>query len=106
MEWMIYRVNPMSDEIDEVNIFKHGTFKKECARICKDKSLDREEFDKQIISELRYYFWSKIEWEIWIKGCFSSKERKVDAFSQIMINKDKFLDYVWNNRQILAKEKC
>lgn len=105
MEWMVYRINPMNDNIDTVNIFKHGSFKNECIRICKDKSLDREEFNKRIINELRYYFWSKIEWEIWIKGCFSPKEIKVDAFSQVMNNKDRFLDYIWDNRQTLAKEK-
>ena len=91
------------------------------------------------MSELRYYFWCKCEWELIIEitedshiflspwcGCrdpenvkinvtddstldwktFADKhiirqiinKAKIDIYDQVMINWDKFVEYVWENR--------
>ena len=75
-----------------------------------------------------YYFWSKSEYEIVITSFppyIDKKEiekltktnkkireavnldtgKKIDIFDQIMINQDKFIDYLWNNKKLLKKNK-
>ena len=64
----------------------------------------KEDFAKQLRTEVMYYFWAKCEWEVLIKPWVGSKgneEKKVDVCWQIMNNWDAFVDYVWNNRKKL-----
>lgn len=72
------------------------------------KIKDKEEFAQKLRSELMYNFWSKFEYEIIIGpwGSFQdTREIKVDIYDQVMINWDRFLDYVWENRHLLKGEE-
>lgn len=45
-----------------------------------------------------YYFWSKCEWEIILSDFPPSdrfKKKKVDVYEQVMLNWDKFINYLW-----------
>lgn len=46
---------------------------------------------------MKYYFWSKCEWEIiicpWVG---KADDIKIDVYDQLMLNWDKFVDYVWS----------
>lgn len=64
----------------------------------------KDEFAKNLRSELMYYFWSKCEWEVVISPWISSRKNedmKADVCWQVMNNWDVFLDYVWNNKRKL-----
>ena len=64
---------------------------------------DKEIFAKELKSSLMYYVWSKSEYEIIISpwcGGRNTKDKKVDIYSQVMLNWDKFVDYVWNFRKV------
>jgi hypothetical protein len=56
-----------------------------------------KEFDKKVEGELMYAYWAKCEYEILITPWICPKpdeSRKVDIYEQVMINKDRFFEYV------------
>ena len=101
--WNVFYHDCNSGKIDTFNIFDHGSFRayvKKAAKKCQTK----DEFAKNLRSELMYYFWSKCEWEVLISPWISSRENeemKIDVCWQVMNNWDVFLDYVWNNKRKL-----
>ena len=55
-------------------------------------------------NSLRYYYWSKCEWEIVLSDWPPSetfKKEKVDVYSQVVLNWDIFSEYIWENRKQL-----
>lgn len=96
MEWNAYCYNINTKEIEPMNIFRHSRFANDvikAMRTCETK----EAFAEDVRHSLAYYFWSKSEYEILISGLFDSdKEYKVDIYSQVMLNYDKFINYLWN----------
>ena len=103
IKWNVFYHDSNSGKIDTYNIFDHSSFHlyvKKAAKKCQTK----DEFAKNLRSELMYYFWSKCEWEVLISPWISSRENeemKIDVCWQVMNNWDVFLDYVWNNKRKL-----
>ena len=101
MKWNVYVHNFNKNEIEVYNIFEHGSFIEELKKDfqeCKNK----DDFARILRSKLRYYYWSKAEWEIIISPWIGRKEPcdiKIDVYDQIMNNWEVFLDYVWRNMQ-------
>lgn len=101
--WIAFHHDWAGKTIGTFNIFEHGSFRedtKKAARKCKTK----EEFAKELRSNLMFYYWSKCEWEVRIFPFGTSAENediKVDVYWQVMNNWDVFLDYVWNNKKKL-----
>lgn len=98
LEWYVYRESWQTRKIEKHNVFNHVGFSKEVDNLLKTCQTV-EEFDKKLNSELMYYYWSKCEWEIlvspWI-GDVESRSTKIDVYDQVMLNWDKFRDYVWS----------
>ena len=112
--WKVYKENFNQKCIEECNIFDHNEFWDMCQIIwfnvhdhSSDFNTQREEFKTRIGYELQYYFWSKSQWEIKLTTIFTDatdfKNMKVDAYSQIMMNYDRFIEYLWN--WLIAKEE-
>lgn len=102
MEWNVFYHNMNAQEITVFNIFKHGGFMKDVEKLSKECT-DKETFAKELKSSLMYFFWSKSEYEIIISpwcGGRNTKDKKVDIYSQVMLNWDKFVDYVWSFRKV------
>lgn len=97
MEWYVYRYNFNSRKIEKFNIFDHGGFVEDVNK-CLLESDDKDSFEKELNNALLYYYWSKSEWEIIITPWIGDeKERvKIDVYDQVMMNWDKFVDYVWS----------
>ena len=60
----------------------------------------KQEFSERVRSICMYRFWRRWEWELVLKELTSGKdpkEMKVDAYWQIKVNLDRFIDYLWNN---------
>lgn len=101
--WNVFYHDCNGQRIDTFNIFEHGSFREYMRKAAK-KCQTKEEFAKELRSELMYYFWSKCEWEVLILPWVSQRDnqdKKVDVCWQVMNNWDVFLDYVWNNRKKL-----
>lgn len=102
MEWNVYYHNVNKDKIETYNILEHGSFIEDVLNDlneCRHKD-DFAEFKRRLQRELRYYFWSKAQWEILLKpwvGSRNKEEVKIDVYDQVMLNFDIFADYVWRN---------
>ena len=100
MEWNVIYFD--GDKIGTFNIFNHTRFKKEVDELLRLKSISKEDFTEELCRSLRYYFWSKAEWEILIRawcGGNGNEEVKIDVWEQIMWNLDRFVDYIWSFRK-------
>lgn len=90
MKWNVYHYNVNANKIEKFNIFKHYSFNKDVQEELK-KCKTKEEFEERLKSNLRYYFWSKCEYELvvevkddyiylkpWV-GCKNPEEIKIDV---------------------------
>ena len=96
LEWNVFI--EQYNEFKPYNIFSHGGFMTEVKKAYKQYSDNKKEFANQIQSELRYFFWSKCEWEIIVSAWPTSskiKPVKIDVYTQVMWNWDNFIDYTW-----------
>lgn len=101
--WRAFYHDVNGKKVETFNIFDHGRFRGDLKKAAK-KCTTKEEFAKELRSNLMYYYWTKAEWEVliapWI-GSRGGEEIKVDVCWQVMNNWDIFLDYVWNNKKKL-----
>lgn len=126
--WNVFCWDVNRKEIKEWNVFTHGRFIHDmanCLRDCRDK----DEFKTELRREVMYYFGFKVEYETFITEPFPyvTKEEikrladakknikyrehvdveygsKIDVYRQIMMNYDRFIDYLWQNKECV-KEK-
>ena len=101
MEWYVFRHNVNSQQIERWNVFDHGRFREDVLR-CLKKHGNREEFAEALRKELFYYYGMKSEWEVliapWVGGKITN-ERKVDVYTQVRLNWDAFVEYVWGEKK-------
>lgn len=100
--WNVVRHDISQDRIVAYNIFRHESFKTETQNNLA-KCTSKEAFERALKTSLRYYFWSKSEWEVLIAPWCGNQVKdpvKVDAYWQVMMNWNTFLDYVWNFRKL------
>lgn len=103
MEWNVYYHDSNAKKIIEWNIFKHGSFRKETYDLLKS-DLNKKEFIDQLKRSLMYYFWSKSGYEVLILPWIGEAEDiKIDIYDQIMMNWDKFVNYVWSNKEAVKR---
>jgi len=100
--WNVVRHDFNQDRIVAYNIFQHENFKNETQNNLAECT-SKEAFEHALKTSLRYYFWSKSEWEVLIAPWCGTKVNapvKVDAYWQVMMNWHAFLDYVWSSKKI------
>lgn len=99
--WKAIHYNRIKKKIEEFNLFDDVNFLKTVKKDlkeCKSKEL----FAERLQSNLLYYYWGKVEWEIVIMPWENSspeEQMRVDVYWQVMNNWDVFLDYVWNSKK-------
>lgn len=97
--WYAYIENPNRRSIEEYNIFEHGGFRQDCEKYLKECN-DIQSFSEKVKGSLRYYFWSRCEYEIVLTGwpCPEyTKDRKIDIYQQVMLNYTPFINFIWNS---------
>lgn len=99
MEWNVYIYDINKGKIKQWNIFNHARF---CSGVDAIMSMHYTEEDKKfrIRSELMYYFWSKVEYELYlmsVAGADDEAGKKIDVYDQVMLNFDKFFEYIKMN---------
>ena len=108
LTWNVYVGDCNKNRIDTYNIFKHGGF----YRACRDEflylgELDKKQAEQSIRGSLRYYFWSKCEWEIVLSGWpefYGFQKEQIDVAAQVELNWDRFFEYLWTHRHELTEE--
>ena len=100
--WNVYAESFNRKEIVPYNIFEHSQFAEEVKNAFKKYKDDFPSFEKSVKSNLRYYFWSKSEWEIILGPWLGQKHKdemeiKIDVADQVLLNWDIFIKYVWDH---------
>lgn len=107
LEWNTYLSDINKRIIIVFNVFKHHSFYEDLKKIIK-KYKTIEDFSKELKRICMYYFWSKCEYEI-ILTCWPTwdkfREEKIDVYSQLNLNWDKFVNYIWNNKKEILKNE-
>lgn len=94
MEWNVYYYNQNNNKFEIFNVFRHSAFTHDINRVLKS-GLDLAVAKEEIRKALFYYFWAKCEWEIEISAWIGGDARiKVDVYHQVMMNFDRFCEYV------------
>lgn len=102
LSWYVYRQDANSGKIESWDIFEHWRFRQDIIELLKrlDENTDRADFAKDVKSNLMYYFWSKAEYEIILKNWIGKDcEIKIDVYDQVMLNFDKFIDYLYEHKK-------
>ena len=84
---------------EKINALIGGS--EENANLLNKTNISREDFEKELKNILKYYFWSKAEWEVLIRawcGSNGDEEIKIDVWDQIKWNWDRFVEYLWEMR--------
>lgn len=99
MEWNVWYYSVNAGKIRVYNVL-HG--KEDRIRKLKhERSADKDIFSMKLKSEMMYYFWSKFEWELTLSSygglTDGSESMRIDAWDQINLNWERFVDYCWEN---------
>lgn len=111
------------------NIFDHYSFCKGLLEVKKKYKDDFIQFAEHVRKELSYDYWCKAEWEILVTDLFPciDKEQaqkcineieekgsirayvpleadKIDVYTQVMLNWDRFIHYLWDNKRKITKK--
>lgn len=99
IEWYVYYHDFNRNKIIKRNIF-NNSLRKEIEKI-KIDSNSKEEFSEKLDSKMKYYFWSRCEYEVVVTGLFVDTDKvKIDIYDQLRMNWHAFVDYVWSFRTI------
>ena len=105
LEWNVYCDDFNERKIRIFNVFNHHGVIEDLKKFVK-KYKTKEEFCEHLRTTIMYYYWSKCEWEI-VLTSFPERqdytEEKIDVYDQLMLNWDKFCDYVWDNKSLINK---
>jgi hypothetical protein len=108
-KWNVYVFDVNRDAMKDYNIFRHGGFVKYLCEIYQKEALSAVDFQYEVCRELQYHFWSKCEYEIilteWPPHEDLSKDvrKKIDVYDQIMLNIDRFIEWLYTDYQDLWK---
>lgn len=98
MEWYVYVFSINKQRIEKYNIFDHYSFRRDIFNLFYGNNSKEIDYEKELDKILKYYFWSKAEWEIiispWAGGKIEQCEIKIDVYSQVKMNWKTFFDMV------------
>lgn len=100
MKWLVYYYNINKNLMETLDIFSHARFSEEVKKYLK-KYTDKAEFAEAVRGSLFRYYCSKSEYEVLISAWCRGYGRgiKVDIYSQVRLNWDVFIDYLWSLRK-------
>lgn len=113
-----------NNKIDTYNIFDNYTFMNNLYKYKDDNDINT--FSENVRHCLLYSYWAKCEWEVIItdvlptiskeeldrlnneehmyRCCVNLEcEKKVDVYSQVMLNWNVFINYLWENKHLIKE---
>ena len=108
LKWNVYVEDFNARCMRVHNIFDHWSLREDLKKLVKKCGDDRKTFEEELKHHLKYYYWSKCEWEIVLSPWPEWKdfrEMKIDVYDQIALNWEQFVNYVWENRKEILKWK-
>lgn len=120
LEWNVFAEDINANQIKIINIFKNGSYTfiqdllkhaKEYKKMIKcGVSIEEAntKFEEEVMASLMHSYWCRCEWEIIISSWPPTPkipEVKVDIYTQIRMNKDKFIKYLIDNIDLIKEKK-
>lgn len=108
MKWYVLNYDFNLHKAYEFNIFDSVNFLRGVNEAIKVIG-NREEFKDKIDRELKYSFWSKCEYEIYVTDAFHDAPNeisKIDVYDQVKPNLDILVDYIIANLDTEDKVKA
>lgn len=97
LQYNVFYFNVNARSLDTYNIFSYKI--KENIKKYLKKCTSKDEFAQELKSDFMYYYWCKSEWEViispWVGGDRETQSKKIDVYSQIMLNFDLIVDMCW-----------
>lgn len=107
LKWLVYNEDFNAKCIREYDIFNHHSFREDCIKNAKKNKDNKEAFLDNLLRDIKYYFWSKCEYEIilssWPPDKKGFRNKKIDVSDQVLQHWDVFSEYVWENRKELTR---
>ena len=105
MEWYVLNYDFNEAKAYNFNIFNSSRLIDGLKRKFDDNlDANREEFKKEVDSLLRYCFWCKCEYEIYVIDAFHDENKdytKIDVYTQLKPNLDILVDYILKNKETI-----
>ena len=103
MKWYVVNYDFNKGVAKEYDIFSNIKFLQGLQRINEEIDIvnDFETFKVELDSVLRYCFWSKCEYEIYVKDAFHNEPTeitKVDVYDQVKPNLEILANYIASNK--------
>lgn len=104
--WNVFYCDFNSKDIKPINLFEYNWvfLEKGLLYAKKHYANDYNKFAEHIRRWLQHEYWSRCQYETCISG-LSDGYYKIDVYTQVMLNWDRFIDYVWNNKRLITKKK-
>lgn len=102
LRWRVLYHSINKNEIIFFNIFDHSAFAASVAAILGTVE-NKAELANNIIPYLQYYFWSKCEYEVIVSPWppRDKPKEKIDVYTQVRVNIDAFIDYIWSKKETI-----
>ena len=94
LEWYCLYYDSNKKRIRKYNILNEELADIIGESISKHKINNLKQLKEYISKWLKYYYWSKTEWEVMIYGIFSDEAEKIDVYTQAELNIDRIVEYV------------
>lgn len=98
LQFYVLRHEFNEDKIEFFNVFDNIKVFEYAIKHIKDFKKDRdfEKFKKEMDSTVKWEEWSRVEYEIIVRGMISKKDNefKIDCYEQFHANLDMFCDYI------------
>ena len=101
MEWYVLNYDFNKRQAYNFNIFNNSRFAQDLRRIYEELEdpfgKNFELFKERLDSIMRYNFWSKTEYEIYVTDAFHKKPEeisKIDVYSQLVPNLNAIAEYI------------
>lgn len=101
LKWNVFLYNYNLKKVIVYNVLQSNSLIDEIHKAYNKKEIiDYESLRDKIHGYILYHFWCKSEYEIAIGGLFTKNELelvKIDIYTQLMINFDRFIEYIINS---------
>lgn len=99
LEWYVLNYDFNGKKVENFNIFRSSRFVDGVEKLL-DNYFTFEDFVEKLENELRYSFWSKREYEIFVGDAFEedlNRYEKIDIYSQVKPNVRILAKYIIDN---------
>lgn len=107
--WNVIDYDFNAQKVRPINLFEYNwVFLKDGLLYAKTHySNNFIKFADHVRSWLQHEYWSRSEYEVIVSGWIGNDDNpyKLDIYTQVMLNWDRFIDYVWNNKHLITKKK-